>query len=57
MSYSGADIFQYSIIDQSGAVSNTGTVNLSISVYNAPPTATATGFTTNEDAPFAGSLT
>lgn len=47
--FSGSDSFQYSISDQSGGLSATGTVNLTISVFNTPPTATASGYTTSED--------
>ena len=55
--YSGADSFQYRIADQSGAISNTGTVNLAITIYNTTPTVTATGFTTNEDIAYSSTLT
>lgn len=38
LGYSGTDVFTYSMSDQSGALSNTGTVTVSVTISNTPPT-------------------
>lgn len=47
--FSGTDIFQYRMMDQSGALSNTGTVTITVTLPNNPPVANAASYTTNED--------
>ncbi len=47
--YIGPDSFTYSMVDQSGALSNTGTVNITVSVPNTPPMAFAASYTGTED--------
>lgn len=50
-SFSGADIFQYRLIDQSGALStNTGTVTVNVTLPNMPPDAYDLNLPVNEDA-------
>lgn len=51
LSFSGTDSFQYSILDQSGGLSATGTINLNIIRFNNPPTVSGSGYTINEDTP------
>ncbi len=47
--YIGPDSFTYSMMDQSGALSNTGTVNITVSIANTPPTDFAASYTGTED--------
>ena len=55
--YSGSDTFQYTATDQSGATSNTGTVNITVTIFNTPPTASGATFSVNEDTITSGTLT
>jgi hypothetical protein len=55
--FSGADSFQFSVSDQSGGTTATGTVNVTITRFNNPPIVTATGLTINEDTILSSSLT
>ena len=55
--YSGNDTFQYTATDQSGATSNTGTVNITVTIFNTPPTASGATFSVNEDTITSGTLT
>ena len=55
--FSGADSFQFSVTDQSGATTSTGTVNVLISRFNNPPLATSSGYTINEDITLSDTLT
>ena len=53
-SYTGPDSFQYTLTDSGGAVSNTATVNITVSASaNNPPVASDTMLATNEDTPLA----
>ena len=54
--YIWPDSFTYSLQDQSGALSNTGTVNITVSVPNTPPTDSGAVYVTNEDTNFMGTL-
>ncbi len=45
----GSDSFLYSIVDQDGAVSNTGSVTILVTSPNTPPTLSSSGFSTLED--------
>ncbi len=56
LGYIGSDTFQYSMIDQSGALSNTGTVTVSVLVPNTPPLDEAASYTGTEDADILGTL-
>ncbi len=47
--YIGPDSFTYSMVDQSGALSNTGTVSITVSVPNTPPTDAPASYTGTED--------
>ncbi len=48
----GTDTFTYTIVDDGGAVSTgAATVNLTVNNVNDPPTASAKGFTVDEDSP------
>jgi large repetitive protein len=47
--YLGTDSLQYSITDQDGSLSNTGTVNIIVSTTNQPPIAESGSFVTAED--------
>jgi VCBS repeat-containing protein len=55
--FSGTEVFSYRMGDQSGALSNTGTVSVNVTVFNTPPTATPASYSTNEDITLTGSLT
>ena len=57
LGYSGTDVFSYSMSDQSWALSNTGTVTVSVTISNTPPTVAWTGYTLNEDASLISTLT
>ena len=51
MFYVGTDTFMYVAIDQSGSVSNTGTVTINVAPgMNLPPTVSSGSFTLDEDA-------
>lgn len=52
LSYTGADSFTYRITDQSGAVSNSGTVNLTVTLINYSPSLADVGFSLTEDTPY-----
>lgn len=54
--YIGLDGLTYSFTDQSGAVSNTGTISLTVSPPNTPPTDTPANYTLQEDTQFTGTL-
>lgn len=54
--YIGSDSFEYSISDQDGNLSNTGTVTLNITSTNTPPIAYSGSFTPSEDIAFVGML-
>lgn len=56
LSFSGFDSFTYSIADQDGNLSNTGTVNITVSPVNHPPVVSGAVFTGSEDAPIIASL-
>jgi large repetitive protein len=45
------------MIDQSGALSNTGTVTVSVTIFNTAPTATPVSYSINEDFTLIDSLT
>lgn len=47
--YIGPDSFTYSFMDQSGALSTTGTVNIMVSVPNTPPTDSGASYAGTED--------
>ncbi len=49
LGFSGTDSFQYSITDQSGATTATGTINVLVTRYNNPPVAYGTWITLLED--------
>lgn len=55
--YIGADSFTYTMEDQSGALSNTGTVTIDVTVPNTPPIDYPASYTTNEDTPYVGTVT
>lgn len=55
--FSGTEIFSYRMMDQSGALSNSGTVTIVVTIANTPPTVTGTGYTFNEDTPLSWTLT
>lgn len=55
--YVGTATFDYSITDQSGATSNTGTLNVDVTTLNYPPIATSSGYTINEDITLSDTLT
>ncbi len=55
-SYLGPDSFSYMLIDQDANLSSTATVNITVSSSNTPPLAYSGNLTTNEDAPFVGTL-
>lgn len=55
--FSGADSFQFSVSDQSGGLSATGTVNVMITRFNNLPTATSSGYMINEDSILSDTLT
>jgi hypothetical protein len=54
--YLGADSFDYSIADQAGYISNTGTVSITVSTTNQPPVADSGSFVTAEDTPLSATL-
>jgi large repetitive protein len=57
MGYVGADSFMYTIQDQFGALSNTGTVNITVMpVVNIPPVGFSGSYTLLEDGSYAGTL-
>lgn len=56
LGYIGSDSFQYRIVDQSGALSNTGTVTISVVVPNTPPTDQPASYTGTEDVNVLGTL-
>lgn len=49
LGYLGPDTFDYSVIDANGNISNTGTVNITVSTTNQFPLADSGSFTINED--------
>jgi Bacterial Ig domain len=49
LGFSGTDSFQYSIADQDNNLSNTGTVDITVSPVNQPPVASTDVFTGSED--------
>ena len=56
--YYGPDTFTYTIQDQSGALSNTGTVNINVTPgINFPPVTTGGSYSINEDTSLSGTLT
>lgn len=55
--YIGADSFTYVMHDQSGALSNTGTVTIDVTVPNTPPVDYPASYMTNEDTPYVGTVT
>jgi large repetitive protein len=57
LGFSGTDVFSYRMIDQSGALSNTGTVTVAVTIFNTPPVAIPASYSTNEDITLTGSLT
>lgn len=57
LGFSGTDSFTYSITDQSGSTTATGTVDILVTRYNNPPIATDSGYTVNEDGVLNGVLT
>jgi VCBS repeat-containing protein len=56
LGFSGTDSFQYSIADQDSNISNTGTVNITVSPVNHPPVASADVFTWAEDTQISSTL-
>jgi Bacterial Ig domain len=54
--FNGTEIFSYRMKDQSGALSNTGIITISVTVANTAPTASGAIYTTNEDVTLADSL-
>ena len=55
--YSGTEILSYRTIDQSGAISNTGTITINVTIANTAPTVVGTGYTFNEDIQLVSTLT
>lgn len=55
--FSGSDSFQFSVSDQSGATTSTGTVNVMITRFNNLPFATSSGYTLSEDSVLSDTLT
>jgi hypothetical protein len=57
LGFSGTEVFSYRMIDQSGALSNTGTVTVGVTIFNTAPTVISAGYTTNEDITLGDTLT
>jgi parallel beta-helix repeat protein len=55
--FSGAEVISYRAIDQSGALSNTGTLTINVTIANTPPVVTNTGYTITEDTILSYALT
>jgi hypothetical protein len=55
--FSGTEVFDYTISDQSGALSNTGTVTVNVTFANIAPVAQSETYTLNEDSTLADTLT
>lgn len=50
-------MISYRAIDQSGALSNTGTLTINVTIANTPPVVTNTGYTITEDTILSYALT
>ena len=57
LGFSGTEVFSYRMTDQSGALSNSGVVTVSVTIANTPPNVTGTGYTFNEDTLLSRTLT
>lgn len=55
--FTGIDVFSYTLIDQAGAISNTGTVSITVTAPNTPPNLSASGYNLSEDTLFSGMVT
>lgn len=55
--FTGVDVFSYTLIDQAGAISNTGTVSVTVTAPNTPPSLSASGYTALEDTMLSGMVT
>ncbi len=57
LGFSGTDSLQYSITDQNGATTATGTLSILVTRFNNAPTTSDTGYTLSEDTLLVDTLT
>jgi hypothetical protein len=55
--FTGTEVFTYIMVDQSGSLSNSGTVTVNVLRSNTPPSVSSSGYTINEDQVLSDALT